>query len=161
MNARVKLVNSMRDLSPPRKRGSRATVEAPGHRIPAFATGLSGEIISATITGVEPTGTDLKSSCADLIRASTSLFRALEGVDGRDKLGQDEISGSICSVIRPQDFPRTALRESGNPGISITCPGPPLSRGRRLENASNLITASCAGTTNRVECRTLIFATRY
>ena len=78
------------------------------------AAGLSGEIISAMITGVEPTGTDLKSSCADLIRASTSLFRALEGVDGRDKPGQDEISGSICSVIRPQDFPRTALRFCGN-----------------------------------------------
>jgi len=35
--------------------------------------------------------------------------RALEGVDSRDKPGQDEISGSFCSVIRPQDFPRTAL----------------------------------------------------
>ena len=105
MNARVKLVNSMRDLSPPRKRGSRATVEAPGHRIPAFATGLSGEIISAMITGVEPTGTDLKSSCADLIRASTSLFRALEGVDGRDKPGQNEIAGRLAPVCGRRIFP--------------------------------------------------------
>src|SRR6266702_2090293 len=95
------------------------------------SAGLSGEIISATITGLGLTGIDLKSSCADLIRASTSLFRALEGVDGRAKPGQDEIGGSICSVIRPQDFPRTALRESGNPGPQglIARPGPPLSRG--------------------------------
>ena len=32
----------------------------------------------------------MKSSCADLIRASTSLFQAPEGVDGRVKPGQDE-----------------------------------------------------------------------
>jgi hypothetical protein len=49
-----------------------------------------------------------------LIRASTSLFQALEGVDGRDKPGQDEIRGSTCSVMQPQDFPRTALRFRGN-----------------------------------------------
>jgi hypothetical protein len=90
----------------PRKGTSLSQPEQPHVRRSRESAGLSGEIISATITGVEPTGTDLKSSCADLIRASTSLFRALEGVDGRDKPGQDEISGSICSVIRPQDFPR-------------------------------------------------------
>jgi len=49
----------------------------------------------------------MKSSCADLIRASTPFFRALEGVDGRDKPGQDETGGAI---IRLRDFPRTALR---------------------------------------------------
>jgi hypothetical protein len=58
----------------------------------------------------------MESSCVDLIRASMSLFRPPQGVGGRDKPGQDEISRSFCSVIRPQDFPRTALRESGNPG---------------------------------------------
>ena len=44
-------------------------------------------------------------------------------------------------------------RESGNLGISVTCPlfmpgagsGPPLSRGRRREKAANLTTASLAG----------------
>src|SRR6516164_9737328 len=36
-------------------------------------------------------------------------------------------------------------RESGNPGISVTCPGPPLSRGRRLEKAANLVTPAKAG----------------
>jgi len=49
-----------------------------------------------------------------LIRASTSLFPALEGVDGRDKPGHDEIRGSIRSVIQPQDFPQTVLRFRGN-----------------------------------------------
>ena len=72
------------------------------------------------ITSFDLTGINLKSSCADLIRASTSLFRTLEGVDGRDRPGQDEISGSICSVIRPQDFPRTALRTPGtSPGRRV------------------------------------------
>jgi hypothetical protein len=89
------------------------------------SAGLFGEIISAMITSLDLTGINLKSSCADLIRASTSLFRTLEGVDGRDRPGQDEISGSICSVIRPQDFPRTVLRESGNPGCQGHC-GCPL-----------------------------------
>jgi hypothetical protein len=40
--------------------------------------GLSGEIISTTITGLGLTAIDLKSSCADLFRASTSLFQAFE-----------------------------------------------------------------------------------
>jgi hypothetical protein len=39
-------------------------------------------------------------------------------------------------------------------------PGSPLARGRRIVCPQNFLTASCAGTTNRVECRTLIFATR-
>src|SRR5436190_9305308 len=67
---------------------------------------------------------NLKSSCADLIRASTPWFGALEGVDAhgftpwaegpRIKSGQDEISEPISSLIQPQDFPRTALRFHGN-----------------------------------------------
>src|SRR5438067_1637551 len=59
-------------------------------------------------------------------------------------------------------------RESAPPVHARVCPWrkqgklwAPLSRGQRLENAGDLITASCAGSTNRVECRTLIFATRY
>jgi hypothetical protein len=58
----------------------------------------------------------LESSCADLIRASTSLFRAAEGVDGRVKPGQDETREPISFLLPPQDFPRTALRFRGNDG---------------------------------------------
>jgi hypothetical protein len=36
-------------------------------------------------------------------------------------------------------------RASGNPGISVTCSGPPLSRGRRVGLVADLITASRAG----------------
>ena len=39
--------------------------------------------------------------------------------------------------------------------------GPRFRGGDDWRNPANLITAACAGTTNRVECRTLIFATRY
>src|SRR6267378_232628 len=35
----------------------------------------------------------------------SSLFRALEGLDGRDKPGQDENRGPISSLSRPQVFP--------------------------------------------------------
>jgi hypothetical protein len=86
----------------------------------------------------------LKSSCADLIRASTSLLRALEGEDAhgtrpwaegpRDKPGQDEIGGSFCSVIRPQGFPRTALRESGHPGRNPPHSPPCSSQGQALDS---------------------------
>jgi hypothetical protein len=55
----------------------------------------------------------LESSCADLIRASTSLFRVAEGVDGRVKPGQDETREPISFLLPPQDFPRTALRTAG------------------------------------------------
>jgi hypothetical protein len=53
-----------------------------------------------------------------------------------------------CQEIRrcPTDLSVRRSRASGNPGVSVTCPGPPLSRGRRLERAANLITASLAGT---------------
>jgi hypothetical protein len=54
-----------------------------------------------------------KLSCADLIRASTPLFRLLEGVDGRAKPGQDKVIRPISSLFRPQHFPRTALRDAG------------------------------------------------
>jgi hypothetical protein len=57
-----------------------------------------------------------KSSCADLIRASTPLFRLLEAVDGRAEPGQDEVIRPISSLIRPQNFPRTALRFRGDDG---------------------------------------------
>ena len=56
-----------------------------------------------------------KSSCADLIRASTPLFRLLEAVDGRDEPGQDEVIQPISSLVRPQNFPGQpcAPRERG------------------------------------------------
>ena len=70
-----------------------------------FRAGLSGEIVSPTITGFWLTAINLSSSCADLIRASTSLFRALEGVDGRVKPGQDEIIGSIFRPPSARFYP--------------------------------------------------------
>jgi hypothetical protein len=48
-----------------------------------------------------------------LIRASTSLLPASEGVDGRVKPGQDESAEPISFRLPPQDFPRTALRIIG------------------------------------------------
>jgi uncharacterized peroxidase-related enzyme len=43
----------------------------------------------AQATGWQVAEINPQSSCADLIRASTPLFRALEGVDGRVEPGQD------------------------------------------------------------------------
>jgi hypothetical protein len=64
-----------------------------------------------------------KSSCADLIRASTPLFRLLEGVDAhgsspwaegpRDKPGQDEVIRPISSLVRPQNFPGQSCAFAG------------------------------------------------
>jgi len=61
---------------------------------------------------------NFKPSCADLIRASTSSFRAPEGVDGRVEPGQDELCGPIPPLLLPQNFPQTARRESGDPGAA-------------------------------------------
>src|SRR6266851_4237015 len=65
-------------------------------------------------------GNKLKSSCADLIRASTSLHRPPQGVDAhgsspwaegpRVEPGQDEIRCRIPSLGGRQIFPRTARR---------------------------------------------------
>ena len=70
---------------------------------------------AATPTGFGLIGSTLKSSCADLIRASTSLFRALEGVAAhgtrpwaegpRVKPGQDEIFGSIFRYAAARSSP--------------------------------------------------------
>ena len=51
--------------------------------------------------------------------------------------------------------------KAGIQGFKLLAPGSPLARGRRIVCPQDFLTASCAGTTNRVECRTLIFATRY
>jgi hypothetical protein len=47
-----------------------------------------------------------------------------------------------CQEIRrcPADLSFRRSRESGNPGVSVTYPGPPLLRGRRLERAADLNT---------------------
>jgi hypothetical protein len=50
-------------------------------------------------------GVALKSSCADLIRASTSLLRALEDMDGRDEPGQVENRGPISSFPGRKNSP--------------------------------------------------------
>jgi hypothetical protein len=40
-------------------------------------------------------------------------------LDGRDKPGQDEVIQPISSLLRPQNFPRTALRSAGAGGPSL------------------------------------------
>jgi error-prone DNA polymerase len=65
-----------------------------------------------------------ETSCADLVRASTSLFRSPQGVDAhgtspwaegpRTKLGQDEIEEVIAFPSLPQNFPQTVPHENGN-----------------------------------------------
>ena len=52
-----------------------------GLAIPAEATGLREHQIRQSL-----------SSCAGVTRASTSLLRLIEGVDGRDKPGQDDFA---------------------------------------------------------------------
>src|SRR5439155_12845641 len=58
---------------------------------------------NSTVTGVGLTENDLGSSCADLIRVSTSLSRPPQDVDGRDKPGQDEIEAAISLHSAPQE----------------------------------------------------------
>src|SRR5271167_1511883 len=67
-----------------------------------FRAELSREIASTRKTWIRLAGNDLQSSCAGLTRVSTSLFRALEGVDGRTKPGQDEIGEPIPLLLPPQ-----------------------------------------------------------
>jgi error-prone DNA polymerase len=65
-----------------------------------------------------------ETSCADLVRASTSLFRPPQGVDAhgtspwaegpRAKPGQDEIEEVIAVPSLPQNFPQTVPHENGN-----------------------------------------------
>src|SRR6266851_7019582 len=78
--------------------------------------GLSGENFPAIDTCAGLHGNELKPSCADLIRASTPLYRPPQGVDGRVEPGQDEIGRRIPSLGRRQIFPRTALRTAGEGG---------------------------------------------
>jgi hypothetical protein len=56
------------------------------------------------MTCLELSENDSKSSCADLIRASTSLFRAPEGVDGWVKPDQDETGEMTPFLLSPQVF---------------------------------------------------------
>jgi hypothetical protein len=46
------------------------------------------------------------------------LLRRTKGVDDRNTPGHDEIGVTISFPSTPPDFPRTALRESGNPSTS-------------------------------------------
>src|SRR5438876_1161919 len=72
--------------------------------------GLSGENILAMLTCMILPENELKSSCADLIRVSTSLSLPSQGVDAhgsspwaegpRDKPGQDEIGRRTPSLGR-------------------------------------------------------------
>jgi hypothetical protein len=67
-----------------------------------------------------------------LIRASTPLFPAPEGVDGRAKPGQGETGEPISFLLAPQDFPRTALRKSRKPGPDALKQLPPVQAKGRL-----------------------------
>ena len=98
-------------------------------RCPRESAGLSGENFLARMTCGGCARSNFNSSCADLIRVSTSLFRPAQGVDGRVETGQDEIGKAISLLWSPQDFPRTALRESGDPGTSDSNPWVPAFAG--------------------------------
>ena len=64
-----------------------------------------------------------KSSCADLIRASTPLFRLLQGVDGRAKPGQDEVIRPISFLFGRKIFPGQPCRKRGE-GEGVAVPSP-------------------------------------
>src|SRR5712692_3801411 len=93
--------------------------------LPASA-GLSGENILAMPTCVILPENELKSSCADLIRVSTSLSLPSQGVDAhgsspwaegpRDKPGQDEIGRRFLSVWRREMFPGKPCAQAGIQG---------------------------------------------
>jgi len=57
------------------------------------------------------------------------VFISAGPVDGRVEPGQDEIGKAISLLWSPQDFPRTALRESGDPGTSDSNPWVPAFAG--------------------------------
>src|SRR5207245_10456487 len=97
----------------PSKGGKRRNILPPDSRLRA---GLSGKNFLARMTCVGPPGSELKSSCADLIRASTSFSRLSQGVDGRVEPGQDEMGDDFLSLVAP-DFSRTALRLRGNDDV--------------------------------------------
>src|SRR5204862_6846943 len=82
---------------------------------PRERRGCSGKMFSR-FTGLGLAVNNVKSSCADLFRVSTSLFQLLQGVDGRHKAGQDEIGGAMFLPSSLRDFPRTALRGRGEEG---------------------------------------------
>jgi len=86
------------------------------------------ELLAVTPTAPRPLRsryrTKPEASCADLVHASTSLFRPPQGVDAhgtrpraeglRAKPGQDEIGEVISFPSLPQNFSQIVLRESGN-----------------------------------------------
>jgi hypothetical protein len=65
---------------------------------------------------LETTGDNLAPA---LGRVSTPSVPAPRDVDGRDKPGQDEKQGRNSSFAVTACFPRTALREGGNDGLSV------------------------------------------
>ena len=81
--------------------------------------GLFGENVLARFTGLGRAANNVKSSCADLFRVSTSLFQPSQGVDGRHKAGQDEIGGDVPPFVAARfspDSPAQARRESSLSG---------------------------------------------
>jgi hypothetical protein len=80
----------------------------------ARAAGLSAENFAAGFTYIVLIKNNLTPSCADLIRASTSLTRPLRAVGGRVKPGQDEIGEAISFFSSPQDLPRTVPARAGS-----------------------------------------------
>src|SRR5260370_29071482 len=89
------------------------------------SAGLSGENSCALRRSPQDGLHTLRSSCAGLARASTSCFPAAKTCT-RDKspgawragtrAGHDDEKESAAQFLQPNNFPRTALRASGNPG---------------------------------------------
>jgi hypothetical protein len=89
-----------------------------------FRAGLSGENFPSRMTCIGFSRNNCQSSGADLIRASTSLFRPTQAVDAhgsspwaegpRVKPGHDEIGEAISVSSARRDFPRKVLRFRGN-----------------------------------------------
>src|SRR5437762_2222707 len=65
---------------------------------------LSEKNLLAAMTDARCTRNNFNSSCADLIRVSTSLFRPAQGMDGRPKPGQDKIGEATSLPWLPQTF---------------------------------------------------------
>src|SRR5271157_1032667 len=73
-------------------------------------------------------------------RTSTSLRKLVCATPPCSSSPRKRLSGN------PADRQFVVPAQAGTQGQATEIPGPPLARGRRLENAANLITASQAGT---------------
>jgi hypothetical protein len=130
--------------SPSRKRGSRAAAMArppgtPPYRSPHHSrasAGLSGESEAVAkprscATREDPRGRTCSGHPRFRLRDRGWLKTWMPGTSPGKGLLEAKFRAK-CTHQLPLNFPRTALRASGNPEVLVACPGRPLSRGRRL-----------------------------